>query len=161
MCRCTSRLYYCIGVSISVSKFSKFVFNYQERELPFSINFSLQAYSLYPHRSPTTLGLWTSSSAQWTGEARSNSVLLSPVSVIEPSTAGADGDVHAPSPVVLITVSNASLHWGCGRPRPHNGPAKHGQDLCYHHPSRASSPRRLARTGTSTPPVQSCSVRFQ
>ena len=56
--------------------------------------------------------------------------------------------------------SIASLHWGCGRPRLHNRPAKHGQAVCYHHPSRASSPRRLARTGTSTPPVWSSSVRL-
>ena len=56
--------------------------------------------------------------------------------------------------------ASSRLHWGCGRPRPHIRPAKRGQSVCYHHPSRASSPRRLARTGTSTPPVWSSSVRL-
>ena len=71
----------------------------------------------YCHSSP--LGLWTSSSAHQTGEARSSRMLFSPVSGVEPSTAGADGDVHAPSLLERSTASIATLHWGCGCPRPH------------------------------------------
>ena len=77
---------------------------------------------------------------------------------------GVGSRLQMPPPPVVAAVSDrwstnapdshrAHPHWGCGRPRPHKRPAKHGLHICRH--LKALSSRHLA-----THPYSSIFIHF-